>query len=354
VSKECFRTLMVQKIPMRKIFFFATLALLFGCKAAYDAVAPVKVEVILEKSGPVRALEVDGDKIWYGGLERFGWVNVKTKESKTWEFNAPSKPDFRSIGQTDTHVFLLNAGSPAWLLRIDKTSQKIDTVYTDNRPEVFFDSMKFSDNLNGMALGDPMDGRFTLLKTTDGGKTWDLVDSLQSPVAREGEGAFAASNTNLLRLGYVPAFVSGGKASRFFRRESGIWNSYETPIQSGESMTGIFTADFYDDSIGFIAGGNYEDPKDNNANKALSVDGGKTWRLVADGQGFGYASCVQFFPGSNGRKLACVGATGLWISNNAGEIWRKIHDNAGWYTIRFIGPRKAVVAGRFEITLLEF
>jgi hypothetical protein len=29
-------------------------------------------------------------------------------------------------------------------------------------------------------------------------------------------------------------------------------------------------------------------------NKARTTDGGKTWKLVAENQGFGYASCVQY------------------------------------------------------------
>jgi hypothetical protein len=30
--------------------------------------------------------------------------------------------------------------------------------------------------------------------------------------------------------------------------------------------------------------------------KARTTDGGKTWKLVAENQGFGYASCVQYIP----------------------------------------------------------
>ncbi|MFV8375773.1 hypothetical protein [Flavobacterium sp. LB1P62] len=57
-------------------------------------------------------------------------------------------------------------------------------------------------------------------------------------------------------------------------------------------MTGIFTAHFYDSQKGFITGGNYELPNQNFSNKASTGNGGKTWKLQAENQGFGYASCV--------------------------------------------------------------
>lgn len=322
---------------------------LVGCKAAVEAVAPVKINVILANSGPVRALEVSGDTIWYGGLNRFGWVRRDGK-SKAWDFKVGSDVDFRSIAQTKSEVFLLNAGSPAWLLRINKKSQVVDTVHTDGNPAIFYDSMKFYDHERGLALADPIDGHFKILATTDAGRTWTQH---KGPEAMEGEGAFAASNSNLVLMANATCFVSGGKHARFFRLDD-QWKSINTPIVQGQPMTGIFTADFYNRDIGIIAGGNYEDQKNNSRNKAVTRDGGKTWKLVADGEAFGYTSCVQYFPGSDGKKIASVGATGLWISNNGGTSWKKIHDNAGWYAIRFINSRTAVVAGRFEISILEF
>jgi hypothetical protein len=58
-------------------------------------------------------------------------------------------------------------------------------------------------------------------------------------------------------------------------------------------MTGIFTADFMMLKMVLlleeitILGQNF-------GNKARTTDGGKTWKLVAENQGFGYASCVQY------------------------------------------------------------
>ncbi|WP_428225193.1 hypothetical protein [Flavobacterium sp.] len=45
----------------------------------------------------------------------------------------------------------------------------------------------------------------------------------------------------------------------------------------GQTMTGIFTSDFYNGKIGILAGRNYEQLTDNKQNKAIPHDGGITW-----------------------------------------------------------------------------
>ena len=146
--------------------------------------------------------------------------------------------------------------------------------------------------------------------------------------------AFAASNTNIIIKGNNTWLVSGGKKTRvFYSSDKGItWKVYETPIVQGEAMTGIFTADFYNDKIGFVAGGNYEKPNQNFQNKALTIDGGKTWKLVGENAGFGYASCVQFVPNSNGKELVAVGANGLFYSHDSGNSWTQFSKDATFYT----------------------
>ena len=122
----------------------------------------------------------------------------------------------------------------------------------------------------------------------------------------------------------------------------------------GEAMTGIFTADFYNEQIGFIAGGNYEKPMQNFQNKAITTDGGKTWNLVAENQAFGYASCVQFVPNSAGKELVTVGAQGMFYSADAGQTWQQLLSDPTLYTIRFLDSDTAYAAGKNKIIKIEF
>ena len=149
--------------------------------------------------------------------------------------------------------------------------------------------------------------------------------------------------------------VSGGKKSRIFvSHDFGTsWQVYETPIVQGEEMTGIFTADFYNEKIGIIAGGNYLKQLQNWSNKAITLDGGKTWKLTADKAAFGYASCVQFVPKSKGKKLISVGGTGLFYSDDFGENWTKISDDKNFYTFRFESKKVFYATGKNKLVRFE-
>jgi len=207
-----------------------------------------------------------------------------------------------------------------------------------------------------MAMGDPTEDCLSVIITNDGGNSWRKVSCANLPKVVEGEAAFAASNSNLMLKKSKSFMVSGGKKSRLFVSDDfgNSWQVYETPIIQGEAMTGIFSADFYNDKIGFITGGNYEKPNDNSNNKAITFDGGKTWKLVANGSGFGYGSCVQFVPNSNGKALVSIGANGIQYSNDFGNSWKQLNEDKDLYTIRFLDHETAFAAGRNKIIKLFF
>jgi photosystem II stability/assembly factor-like uncharacterized protein len=216
--------------------------------------------------------------------------------------------------------------------------------------------MQFLDDQFGVAMGDPIADCLNVIITTDGGNSWQKIPCENLPKVTKGEAAFAASNTNVILRGNCIFMVSGGKKSRCFvsNNKGKTWQVYETPIVQGKEMTGIFTADFYDEKIGFIAGGNYEEQSNNSKNKALTKDGGKTWKLVGEKQSFGYASCVQFVPNGKGKKIVCLGGTGIHYSSNFGKSWKKLSDILDLYTFRFANDSTAYAAGKNKIVQLNF
>lgn len=216
--------------------------------------------------------------------------------------------------------------------------------------------MRFWNDLEGIAIGDPIENCLSIIITRDGGNTWSKIPCGNLPKTVEGEAAFAASNSNVIVKGDKTWIVSGGKKSRvFYSADKGLhWDVFETPIVQGGQMTGIFTADFYDEKNGIIAGGNYEDQKFNHQNKAVTNDGGKTWTLIAEGSGFGYASCVQFVPGSDAKQIVSVGASGLCYSSDGGLTWKQFLDDKTLYTIRFADENTAFAAGKNKIIRIKF
>lgn len=314
-------------------------------------------KVLLESKLSCRAIYIDNEKVWIGmDKGRYGFYDKKKDTTIIKEIQLVARTiEFRSIAGTKEAIYILSVGNPAMLIRIDKKTLEETVVYKEEHEKVFYDSMQFVDHLDGFAMGDPIENCLAFIKTNDGGKTWQKVNCDVLPKVSEGEAAFATSNTNLIIKGKSIFMVSGGKKSRVFISEDfgATWNVYETPIVQGETMTGIFTADFYNEKIGIIAGGNYEKQDQNWANKAITKNGGKTWKLIADKEAFGYASCVQFIPNSKGNKIISIGGTGMFYSDNFGKSWIKFSDDKDFFTFRFESDKVFYATGRNKLVRFE-
>ncbi|MFV8364247.1 WD40/YVTN/BNR-like repeat-containing protein [Flavobacterium sp. ZT3P35] len=348
------------------ILTFLLLIVLTSCKTAYltgkndtnIAFNYVTIDTLFQDKVSIRAIVIDANKIWYAADKgRFGFYNMDNNQKFESSISKDSlKLEFRSNAQTKKNIYILNVGNPALLYQISKEEKEVKLVYQENHEKVFFDSMQFWNNKEGIAMGDPIADCLNVIITRDGGNTWSKVPSNKLPKVMDGEAAFAASNTNIIIKGNNTRIVSGGKKSRvFYSPDKGAsWTVFETPIVQGKTMTGIFTADFYDAKIGFIAGGDYELRNQNFSNKALTTDGGKTWNLIAENQGFGYASCVQYVPKSNGKGLVSVGFSGLYYSSDGGTSWKKLASDATLNTIRFINNHTAIAAGQNKMIRIRF
>ena len=341
---------------MKNYLFILLICL--GCASKKEIVAPkFEAKIISTEKLSCRAIFVETDTVWLGmDKGRYGFYDKKKDKLIVKTIQSVSNAtEFRSIAATKEAIFILAVGNPAKLIKIDKKSLNETLVYQEENEKVFYDSMQFVDNLNGFAMGDPTEDCLSFIKTTNGGNSWEKISCANFPKVSEGEAAFATSNTNLIVKGKSIFMVSGGKKSRVFvSHDFGIsWQVYETPIVQGEEMTGIFTADFYNDKKGIIAGGNYLKQTQNWSNKATSTNGGKTWRLIAENEAFGYASCVQFVPNSKGNQLISVGGTGLFYSSDFGNTWTKFSDDKDFYTFRFESEKVFYATGRNKLVRFE-
>jgi photosystem II stability/assembly factor-like uncharacterized protein len=258
-------------------------------------------------------------------------------------------PHFRAIASNGNSIFALSVGNPALLFKYE--DGKANLVYKEVHDKVFYDAMAFFDASNGIAMGDPTENCLSIILTEDGGDSWTKIACDNIPKATEGEAAFAASNTNIAIYGANAWIVTGGKKARVFHSpdKGKTWQVYNTPITQGGKMTGIYSVDFFDSDNGIIFGGNWEEKENNIGNKAITNDGGKTWRLVAEGEEPGYKSCVQYVPDTNGKELFAVGSTGVSFSNNGGISWNKVSDEKDYYTIQFINKNTAWLAGKNKL-----
>lgn len=318
----------------------------------------VIIDTLWQDNFSIRAILIENDKLWYAADKgKYGYYDLTSKEKFQKTISKDTvNPEFRSIAKNSSAIFVMSVGTPGLLYKIAKDGSETKLVYKDDNEKAFYDSMQFWNDKEGIAVGDPIGDCFSLIITRDSGNTWQKIPCEKLPKITEGEAAFAASNTNLIVRNNAAWIVSGGKRARiFYTSDKGnSWEVSTTPIVQGEAMTGIFSADFYDENIGFIVGGNYEKPELNSKNKALTINGGKTWTLIGDNTGFGYASCVQFVPESGGKQLVTVGFSGLQYSSDNGATWKQFSKDKDLYTIRFIDNNMAIAAGKNKIVRIKF
>ena len=315
----------------------------------------VEVEDVLVDSVSIRAIEfLDKNTLAFAGSNGwYGTVDVPSGRILTniMEFDSVT-PSFRAVAHTNSDFFMLSIGSPALLYKTGERG-KMELVYTEVGESVFYDAMMFWNDLEGVAVGDTVDGCLSIIITRDGGQTWKKLSCDLLPKGQEGEGAFAASNTNIEVIG-EQAWIATTTGIIYHSMDKGkTWEIITTPMENNISTQGIYSIDFYDQNLGIAIGGDYTRPEVNVQNKMKTEDGGKTWKLIADGQHPSYMSCIQFMPNGNGRSVVAVGFNGISYSSDGGNRWRQL-SNEGFYTIRFLSDSLAYAAGKNRISKLIF
>lgn len=351
---------------MRSIFSIFIVVLFFSCKAQVKenkspkkVISKVEITPIFNDSVSIRAIAVTptSDLVYGGNKTTIAHYNAKTKQHTNLLKGKVSDSlniSFRAVAHVNNTTFGISIVNPAMLFKISKDG-KVELVYKEAHEKVFYDAIAFWNAKEGIAMGDPTDGCISIIITRDGGNTWQKVSCDQLPKAKDGEAAFAASNTNIAIVGDETWIATGGKASRilYSANKGQTWKVYETPIVQGIETTGMYSVDFYDAKNGFAIGGDYTKADVNQGNKIRTSNGGKTWELVAENANPGYRSCVQYVPNGNAKELVVVGFKGIDYSNDAGNTWKHLSDES-FYTIKFINDSTAYAAGRNRIAKLLF
>jgi photosystem II stability/assembly factor-like uncharacterized protein len=282
---------------------------------------------------------VDANVAWASGTG--GTVLLTFDGGETWNRRVvpgAENLDFRDIEAFDkTTAYALSIGDGK-LSRIYKTSDGGATwalQHTNPDPKGFLDALAFWDANHGIALGDPVGGRFVILTTDDGGKIWTRLAPDQMPAALPAEGAFAASGTCLVVQENANVWFGTGAGRVFRSTDRGRnWTVHQTPIRAGTGSAGIFSLAFWDAGHGVAVGGDYKEPNRTAELCALTSDGGRTWRVPRGSKPTGYRSAVIRVPGSPGPTLLAVGPSGSDQSTDGGENWTKLSGD-GFHAVAF-------------------
>ncbi len=274
----------------------------------------------------IRGLSVVSDKIiWASGSN--GTVAKSIDGGKTWQWITVKnfeKRDFRDIEAFDKNTAIIMAISePANILKTTDGGKTWKTVFTDSTKGMFLDAMEFWNRDSGIVLGDPINGKFFIARSFDGGNNWQKIPVDKLPTADSGEACFASSGTNVRKLDRQEAcFISGGLRSRLFIRDQKI----DLPIIQGKQTTGANSVAVSDNKKLkgghhiIVVGGDFSNDTSSEKNCAITNDACKTW-IVPLTPPHGYRSCVEFIAQ---QKLICCGTSGVDISNDSGMNWQLI------------------------------
>jgi photosystem II stability/assembly factor-like uncharacterized protein len=290
--------------------------------------------------------------VWASGTR--GRYVVSTDGGSSWKTDSvpdASHLDFRAVFALDAETALMSSAGPAEngqanIYRTSDGGAHWTRVFTTDRQGVFLDAMAFWDRQHGIAMSDPVEGRWFLLTTSDGGRTWTRIPPERIPPILIGEAAFAASGTCLTVQGEGNVWIGTGGAAkaRVFRstNRGRTWTVAETPVHAGGPSAGIFSVAFRDAKRGIVVGGDYQQPKAMLDNVALTTDGGKSWRLAKGPLPAGYMSGVAYVPGTS--TLVAVGLAGTATSSDGGERWTMI-DTVGYNSVGFAARDRGWAVG---------
>lgn len=335
---------------MKKLFTFIFCILSTGSIFSQE----VSFQTILNDKVSIRAIELYDGKVWYCGTDsKFGFVDLKNPEKQKQIRLSEKKLQFRTLAQDEDSFYTVNIESPAYFFKIDKSTLKSEIFNIDSAKTAFYDSFLIRSKNLGIAVSDPDQDGSPNFFNFNNDKNHEL---LNYPKYNKGEAHFAASNTNIAMYKNTVWIATGGSASRIFKfswKYPLYWEVYNTPIIQGETSQGIYSIDFYKEKFGIVVGGDYTKQDENINNIATTNDGGKTWQIQASGKNAGYMTCVRIKPGSKGKEILAVGDQHISYSFDSGKTWKKISDEKGLYTCRWVNKKTVVLAGKDRIVLMK-
>jgi len=305
--------------------------------------------LLLAYSGPARAqwvAQTSGVGVRFRGVSavnrRVAWASGAsgtyartTDGGRTWRAGVvPGAEglDFRDVDAFDAdtaYLLAIGQGESSRIYKTEDGGAHWTLQFQNRRAAAFFDCMSFWTRARGIAISDPVEGRFLVVTTEDGGRTWRETAASGMPAALAGEGGFAASGTCVTTGGASDAwFGTGGPAgARVFRsRDRGrSWEVSATPLATGKAA-GVFSLTFWGGKRGAAVGGDYTLEKESAGNLALTDDGGKSWHATRYTRPAGYRSCVARVRGASGPSLIAVGPSGSDYSVDGGGSWVPIGD----------------------------
>ncbi len=303
------------------------LSVLLGLLLAVNIISAQSLTVVeQDKSTSIRGLSVVNDHVaWVSGSK--GYVGISTNGGQNWVWQQVpgfEQSDFRDVEAfSATEAIIMSSGTPAVILKTTDAGKNWKVCYRDEDKAYFLDGMDFYNAKHGLIMGDPINGKFLLLETQNGGDTWQEVST--APAAVNEEAAFAASGTSIIidKAARQVMMVTGGPISRLLTsRDLKAWNAQALPIAQGLNSKGSFSVAQGGGNV-VIVGGNYVQNKKTDSVACYytnSKQAAQGFQLAKQMPG-GFQSGVVYL-GKN--TFLATGTSGTNISQDGGQNWKLI------------------------------
>ena len=318
---------------MRTFLGALTALLLLTMTPAAQAGPPDRPHRLHWKSVDVRTAQqfrgldaIDSRHAWVGGSDggvwktRNGgrsWRNVSPPHTKGLLFRDVEATDFRHV-----QVLAIGEGEASRIYRTRNGGRTWRLTFVNDAPRAFYDCMAmWPGGKHGIAMSDPVNGKFRIIATHDRGASWHVVNPRGMPAARPGEFGFAASGTCLVTAGRHQAWLaSGGGAARIFHtRDRGRnWTVARSTIPASDAG-GVFSLAFRNPRRGLAVGGDFLAPNNGVDMSAFTRSSGRMW--THGGDLGGYRSGVDWVHGAR-RVAIAVGPSGTDVTRDGGRTWR--------------------------------
>jgi photosystem II stability/assembly factor-like uncharacterized protein len=183
-----------------------------------------------------------------------------------------------------TYIYRTINGGNSWELVFSQDGGFINDIHMINQ-------------MNGLAYGDPVDNKWTIIKTTDGGTSWSRISTEPSPNGSE----VGFYYNSLYMIGSTDIWFLG--TQRVYRSSDG-----------GATWTNSLTPDYYlsvwfiNDSVGMCS---------SNSNAGLSTNSGINWNQIT-------------VPGSGSYySLAGSGTRDFWTASD-GYVYHTTDFGSNW------------------------
>lgn len=303
---------------------------------------------------------IDENTVWAGGFNGYymrtidggsTWTTGKVPNTSNFNFSDIAAVNANTayfagsnVTATAGRIYKTSNGGSTWTMQFQKIGKGVS-----------FGAIAFWDENNGIALSDPLDGKFLIVKTSDGGVNWHEVPAINIPPPLPDELASFEINggSNLVVSGNKQAWFGTGYSKKsnnpmriFKTSDMGqTWQVVNTDLNNtGSSFHGVSSIIFIDTLVGFASSTGSPGNKKNTFVKTL--DSGKTWSLAPSFPEENSTRLI-FVPKTNGANLFIPAIGGYYHSKNLGETWqhKKVSSTQKISILSFASPEKGWSAG---------